>query len=185
LNVEDFYRWLQCQREGRYELVDGEPVMMAGAGRRHDRIVCNALRHLGNHLVGRRCQPFTSNTYLAIPGGNRRLADMGVDCGTPDEAAMEASAPVLVLAVLSPDDSAMDLLDRLEECETVPTLAYIVLVDEERPFIRVCRRVPDGDWTGGDLIGLSAVLDLPLLLDFRLPLSDLYAGLTFRAEGVE
>jgi Uma2 family endonuclease len=109
---------------------------------------------------------------------------MGVDCGTPDEAAMEASAPVLVLAVLSPDDSAMDLLDRLEECETVPTLAYIVLVDEERPSVRVCHRAPHRDWIGSDLIGLSAVLDVPLL-DFRLPLSDLYAGLAFRPEGVE
>ncbi|MBV9249188.1 MAG: Uma2 family endonuclease [Acetobacteraceae bacterium] len=47
-------------REARYELVDGEPVMMAGANRRHDRIGRNTFRLIGNHLQGHRCQPCTA-----------------------------------------------------------------------------------------------------------------------------
>ena len=37
---EQFFSWVTAQ-EGRYELVDGEVVMMAGASRRHDAIVVN------------------------------------------------------------------------------------------------------------------------------------------------
>ncbi len=179
LTAEAFYQWLLTRSEGRYELVDGEPVMMAGANNRHDRIVRNASRHFGNHLDGHRCQPFTADIYVAIPAGNRRQSDMGVDCGTPDDMSVEASAPTLVLEVLSPTTRAIDLNENLEEYKTVPTLEYIVLVDTDHPFVRVYRRAPDRGWTGDKVAGMDATLDLPLF-DFRLPLSDLYAGLTFR-----
>jgi hypothetical protein len=41
LTVEQFYGWVQGL-DARYELVDGAPVLMAGANRRHDRVVINA-----------------------------------------------------------------------------------------------------------------------------------------------
>jgi Uma2 family endonuclease len=40
ITPEQFFAWVSAQEE-RYELVDGEVVMMAGAGRRHDRVVVN------------------------------------------------------------------------------------------------------------------------------------------------
>ena len=61
----------------------------------------------------------------------------------------------------------------------MPTLEYIVLVDTDYPFVRVYRRAADRSWTGEKLAGMDKTLDLPMF-DFRLPLSDLYAGLTFR-----
>lgn len=60
LTAEEFYRWLLTPTEARYELVDGGPVMMAGANKRHDRIVRHASRHFGNHLDGHRFQPLTA-----------------------------------------------------------------------------------------------------------------------------
>jgi Uma2 family endonuclease len=30
MTADEFYAWVRTQTEGRYELVDGEPVMMAG-----------------------------------------------------------------------------------------------------------------------------------------------------------
>lgn len=179
MSAEEFYRWVLSQSEGRYELVDGEPVMMAGANNRHDRIVRNAIRHFGNHLDGHRCQPFTADIYIPVPSGNRRQSDMGVDCGTPEDTSMEASEPTLVLEVLSPTTRAIDLNEKLEEYKTVATLEYIVLVDTDHPFVRIYRRAADRSWTGDRLAGMDKVLDLPLF-DFRLPLSDLYAGLAFR-----
>jgi Uma2 family endonuclease len=50
--------------------------MMAGANPRHDRSVANALRIIGNQLVGKPCQPFTSDTFVLIPAGNARLPDL-------------------------------------------------------------------------------------------------------------
>ena len=42
LTPEEFFAWVPGQ-EGRYELVEGDVVMMAGAGRRHDAIVVNLI----------------------------------------------------------------------------------------------------------------------------------------------
>jgi Uma2 family endonuclease len=179
LDAPAFYGWLKTRTEGRYELVDGEIVMMAGANQRHDRVVLNAIRHFANHLAGHRCRPFTADIYVAIPAGNRRQADIGVDCGTPDDLSMEASEPALVMEVLSPTTRALDLNEKLEEYKTVPTLEYIVLVDTDEPFVRVYRRAADRVWDADKTVKLDAAVDFPLF-DFRLALSDLYEGVTFR-----
>jgi len=180
LSADAFYAWIAGQ-QGKYELVDGEPVMMAGANRRHDRIAANAVRVVGNHLVGHRCQPFTSDTYIKIPSGNRRQADMGVDCGPFDDTALHASEPLLVLEILSPTTRMFDRNDKLEEYKTVPSLEYILLIDPDFPQVRLYWRSMDRNWTSDRLAGLEAVVDIPLL-GLRLALADLYAGLSFRPQ---
>jgi Uma2 family endonuclease len=57
LTVDEFYRWIGTQDDARFELVDGEPVMPAGATRRHDRIARNVLVILSDHLRGPRTAP--------------------------------------------------------------------------------------------------------------------------------
>jgi Uma2 family endonuclease len=178
LSVEEFYAWV-VGRDEKYELVDGQPVMMAGANRRHDRIAANAIRVVGNHLQGHRCQPFTSDTYIRIPAGNRRQADMGVDCGRFADESLDASEPVLVLEILSPTMRTFDRNDKLEEHKTVPTLEYILLVDPDYPQVRLYRRDNDRNWTSERLTGLDALVTMPLLI-LELRLADLYAGLVFR-----
>jgi Uma2 family endonuclease len=179
LTVEEFYEWV-AGREQKFELVDGEPVMMAGANRRHDRIAGNTIRVAGNHLQGHRCQPFTSDTYVRIPAGNRRQADMGIDRGPFGDASLHASEPILAVEILSPTTRTFDRNDKLEEYKTVPTLEYILLVDPDYPQVRIYRRDSNRDWTSDRLAGLDAVVDMsPLSL--HLPLGDLYSGLVFRS----
>jgi Uma2 family endonuclease len=120
MSISEFYDWLAAQTEGRFELVDGEPLMMAGASRRNDRIAVNAICLIGNHLDGHRCKPFTSDTYIAIPAGNRRQADMGIECGTPDDSSLEADAPALVMEILSPTTRVFDRYEKLEEYGQLP-----------------------------------------------------------------
>ena len=180
MTADEFYAWVRTRTEGRYELVDGEPVMMAGATNRHDRVMRNAMRHLGNHLDRYPCQPFSNGIYIVIPAGNRRQADVGVDCGTPDDMSMDADMPTMVLEVLSPTTRQFDRFEKVEEYKTVPTLQHIVLVDPDYPQVRVFNRLPDRSWTSTRLAGLDAELELPRI-DFRLPLRALYAGLSFQS----
>src|ERR1700726_1129426 len=51
ITPEQFFAWVSG-REERYELVDGEVVMMAGAGRRHDRIVVNLTTAIHSQIRG-------------------------------------------------------------------------------------------------------------------------------------
>ena len=63
MNLEEFLPWQESQ-EHRHELVDGQPVAMAGAKRKHDRIVTNALVRIGARLEGGPCSPFTADTTV-------------------------------------------------------------------------------------------------------------------------
>jgi len=180
LTQDEFYRWIDG-REGRYELVDGIPVAMAGANRRHDLVVRNGLFALESRLRGRGgpCQPFTADTAVAIPAGNVRYPDLGIDCGTPPDDSMAADVPRLVVEVLSASTAACDRVEKTEEFKTVPSLAYILLVDPEQPRVMLHARGADGAWASERVAGLEAAVALPAL-DLVLPLAELYAGLEFR-----
>ncbi len=179
VGLEQFYAWVATQ-EQKHELVGGEPVAMAGANRRHDRIATNAIRVLGNQVQGRTCQPFTSDTFVRIPAGNARLPDLGVDYGRFDDTSLEASEPALVVEILSPTARTFDRNDKLEEYKTVPTLEYILLIDPDHPQMRLYWRDGSRNWTGARMAGLDGVVELPLL-GLRLPFGDIYAGLVFRS----
>jgi Uma2 family endonuclease len=182
LSIAEFYEWVATQ-ERKYELVDGEPVMMAGANRRHDRIAANGIRALGNQLDGQTCQPFTSDTFVKIPAGNRRLPDLGVDCGTFDDLALDASEPRLVVEILSPTSRIFDRNDKLEEYKTVPTLDYILLIDPDVPQVRLYSRDAARNWISERMAGLDAVVEMPVL-GVSLGLADLYSGLVFQPRPV-
>ncbi len=178
-----FYAWV-VRQEHKHELVDGEPVMMAGANRRHDRVVANALRIIGNQLRGKTCQPFTGDTYIRIPAGNRRLPDLGVDCGPMDDESLEASQPKLVIEVASPSTRVFDRTEKLEEYKTVPGLQYVVHIDTDAPQARLYWRDDDGIWLSERVVGLGMSINMPGL-EIRLALSELFEGLTFRPKLLE
>jgi Uma2 family endonuclease len=114
LTPEEFFAWAPGQ-EGRYELVDGEVVMMAGAGRRHDAIVVNLIAAIRSQTRGGPCQAFTGEIYVATGTSTGRMPDMGIDCGKPDENSLVADKPSLVVEVLSPTTGGFDLTVKLAE----------------------------------------------------------------------
>lgn len=97
----EFLEW-GLRQALRYELVDGIAYAMAGAKRRHDRIVMNLHAALVGHLRGHRCVPFSADTAVRIPSGNIRRLDAGVDCAQSEDDAVAADEPYLVFEVLSP-----------------------------------------------------------------------------------
>ena len=80
ITPEQFFAWVSRQEE-RYELIDGKVVMMAGAGRRHDRIVVNLTTAIHSQIRGGPRQTFTGDTYVATNASTRRMPELGVDCG--------------------------------------------------------------------------------------------------------
>jgi Uma2 family endonuclease len=178
MSQDEFLEWCQFQ-DGKYELVDGVPVAMAGAKRAHDRIVVNTIISLGNQLRGHPCQPFSDDTGVRIPSGNTRRPDVGVDCGQFDPEALAVDSPRLVIEVPSPSTRTFDMFDKLDEYKTVPGLGHIILVDPDAPQAIHWWRGPDQAWQHARHDGLDAEIVLPDL-DVKLGLRTLYAGLTFR-----
>lgn len=178
ITPQEFFAWVPGQ-QGRYELVEGEVVMMAGAGRRHDAIVVNLIAAVRPQTRNGPCKTFTGDTYVATTGSNRRMPDMGIDRGKPDDTSLLADKPSLVVEVLSPTTGGFDVTIKLAEYQAVPSLDYILFVDTENPTVHIYRRGDGGLWQDEVLKGLDAVVNLEKLR-VSLPLRDIYEGLEFR-----
>src|SRR4051812_38387731 len=153
ISVEQFLAWV-AGRDERFELLEGEVVMMAGAGRRHDRIIVNLTAAVHAQLRSGPCQTFTSDTYVAISPATRRMPDLGVDCGTPDDDAMTADKPALLVEVLSPTTGGFDITVKLAEYQSLSSLDYIVLVDTEMPNVHLYVRGDNRQWQAEVVKGL-------------------------------
>jgi Uma2 family endonuclease len=178
MSADEFLEWGLHQDE-RYELVDGVPVAMAGAKQRHDRIVMNVQAGLHAQLRGHKCRNFSADIAVRIPAGNIRRPDAGIDRADFADDATTAGAPFLVLEVLSPSTRDFDMIRKLEEYKTVPSLAHIVLVEADRAQVFHWSRVAGGEWRYELLEGLDGVVRMPEI-DCALNLADAYDGLTFR-----
>jgi Uma2 family endonuclease len=185
MTPEEFYAWQEGMDE-RYELVDGYPVprcpdiyMMTGASRRHDQIVSNAIRHIGNQLEDNRCRTFTADTAVRTMKGTRRRPDAGVECGEIDDRSFEAGEVRMVVEVLSPSTHEIDMFAKLDEYKAIETIDHILLVEPNAPHVILWSRGADRNWTHAAVEGIDATVEIKSL-DIALRLVDLYAGLTFR-----
>lgn len=154
MTAEAFLDWCLGQ-EGRWELVDGVPVAMAGAKQVHDRVVVNALLALGGQLRGGPCRPTTGDVAIGIPNGNIRRPDLGVDCGRFEPESLTATDPRLVIEVLSPSTRTFDAIGKLWDYRRVPGLRHIILVDPDEPRVWHWLLPEDGPWTDLLLEGLT------------------------------
>jgi Uma2 family endonuclease len=178
ITPEQFFAWVSG-REERYQLVDGEVVMMAGAGRRHDRIVVNLTTAIHLQIRGGPCQTFTGDTYVATNPSTRRMPDLGVDCGAPDDDSLMADKPSLVVEVLSPTTGGFDVTVKLAEYQSLQSLDYILFVDTDSPNVHLYSRNDDRLWKDVVLRGLETLVKLEKL-NIRLALQEIYDGLEFR-----
>jgi len=177
MTADEFLEWEEFQTD-RHELVDGLPVAMAGAKRRHDHIVVNAISSITGQLSPGRCEVFTADTAVRIPAGNIRRPDLGIDCGRFVDEAAAADSPTVVIEVLSPSTREFDMFVKLDEYKTVESLTHIILIDPDTPQVIHWTRTAGGTWTHRTFEGLEAHVALPEL-GVTLPLAVLYAGLTF------
>ena len=104
----------------KYELVDGE-IRMSPAGARHGQVSVRLLLRLGSFVEhGRLGYLFDSSTGFRLPGGNVRLPDVtfvarGRFTGERVPEGFGDVVPDLAVEVLSPDDRARDVLDKVGE----------------------------------------------------------------------
>ncbi len=80
-SLAEFLTWEADQPE-RWELVAGEPRLMAGGTQVHALIASNLIAFLRPKLRGGPCRPSGSDLRIPIPKtGNLRYPDVTIDCG--------------------------------------------------------------------------------------------------------
>jgi Uma2 family endonuclease len=176
MRVAEYRDWAAARPDDeRWELIDGEPVMMSPAKGRHQRIVMNIAKHLDDLAERRGCGAYPGLAILSEAMDDYApIPDVVVQCGEPPEDGYTGD-PLLVVEVLSPSTLVLDRGRKTEFYQTVPSLAVLLLVHQNEARVEVWRRAPD--WTV-EVAGPGAVIDLPEL-GGALSVAKVYARLTF------
>lgn len=177
MTEDQFFDFVQNTDE-KWELVDGVPVMMAGANQRHQAIAANTFASLFSQMRGKPCRPTAADTGVSTGVGTVRYPDLVVDCGRRDDQSMFATEPTLVIEVLSPSTRSFDSHRKVLEYKSKPDITYILIIDTDNACCLLHYREGDG-WEETMYDSLDAAVDLPEI-GATLLLSDIYDGLEFR-----
>lgn len=167
-------------REGRWELVDGEPVMMAGANRRHGRVMRNLVSRIDERLRGGPCEVFVADMGVFVSETSYRLPDVAIFCDPRDTAPMESEPrwlehPRVLIEVLSPSTIQTDRARKIDEYQRLPSVDTIILVNAEHRTFSTHERVSDVEWrTVLHMPGQPLVIRDPALV---IPAEEIFTGL--------
>ena len=181
MTEDEFFEFIR-DHDGKWELVDGQAMMMAGANQRHQYVAANALASLHTQLRGKTCRPTAADTGVSTTGGNVRYPDVVVDCGPRDDNAMHATSPTLVIEILSPSTRGFDSHRKVAEYKTHPDINYILLIDTNEANALLHRREGEG-WVEFLYDNLDEVIEFPEI-GASLALKDIYGGLEFKPKPV-
>ncbi len=129
----------------RSEYMEGETFAMAGASKRHNLIVSNLIRLLGNQLLTRDCNVYPSDMRVKVESlGKYTYPDVSVICGEErfeDENDDVLLNPTVIFEVLSESTEAYDRGKKFEHYQRVESLLEYVLVSQDaRRIERFVRR---------------------------------------------
>lgn len=129
------YLAIERRAAWKSEYIAGEMFAMAGASRRHNLIVANVLRVLGNQLLDSPCNVYPSAMRLKIPKtGNYTYPDVVVARGEEqfeDEALDTLLNPVVIIEVLSESTEAYDRGKKFAQYQSMASLVDYVLIAQD------------------------------------------------------
>lgn len=176
MSVAEYQVWVESRpEEERWELLDGEPVLMSPPQHRHQRLVYNLLRRVGDLADSRGCEALPGLAILSEAMDDfAPIPDVVVRCGPPLPSGY-ARDPVLIAEVLSPSTMANDRGRKVDFYLTVPSLRTFLIVYQNETRIEVWQR--DRDWEM-QVFGPADRIALPEL-GGDLAVSDIYARVVF------
>jgi Uma2 family endonuclease len=181
MTPEDYLKFERAS-ETKHEYLAGEIFAMSGVSRSHDRIVNSISSYLYAQLLEGPCESFSSDMRVKVHSSvYYTYPDLSVVCGEQefeDSAVDTLLNPTIVIEVLSPSTERYDRGKKFNHYKTVSSLQEYILIAQDSPQVERFVRRPDGEWTFTVLVGLEAVLELPLI-QCRLPLEKIYERVNF------
>lgn len=164
----------------KHEYVDGYVYAMSGTRRRHNRILVNVARRLGNIAEGGPCDVFVNDLKVRADETRYYYPDVGVTCGPYDDEALVIADPCLVVEVTSPSTRTTDHREKLGAYTRVSTLGAYLIVEADRPEVHRHWRDADGAWRY-EVVTPESGGRVPVPCpETVLTLDAIYAGVTLR-----
>ena len=141
-----FRRWAE-EQEGRWELVEGQPVAQAAERLGHVRLKGAIYRELVAALEagGADCEALTDGATVEVGEDTDHIPDAVVSCGgSGDDDRIAAPNPVIVVEVLSPGSRARDMTVKLTNYFRVPGIAHYLIFSMDQRVVVHHQRQPDG-----------------------------------------
>src|SRR5271165_4053540 len=134
MDVDAFLVWAEG-RQGRFELRDGEPVMMAPERAIHalTKYAAQASLKAGIQRGALPCRMFPDGMTVRISAKTAFQPDGLVVCPSPpDLNTIEIPDPVVVIEVLSPSTAADDHGVKLDGYFSLPSVEHYLILDSDR-----------------------------------------------------
>ena len=134
----DYLAWDGSER---FELVDGAPVALASPSEKHQIIVAELTRQLGNFLEGKKCRVYPAPFDVRLFEGNEDTPDNVDTVFQPDlmvvcdrskvDSKGVHGAPDLVIEVISPSTARHDRLVKMNKYQQAGVREYWIVSPEE------------------------------------------------------
>ncbi len=133
MDVDAFLVWAEG-RDGRWELRDGRPVMMAPERAIHALTKYAAQESLkaGIERAGLACRMFPDGMTVRIHSRTAFEPDALVVCPSPPLDSIEIPNPVVVVEVLSPSTAGDDHGPKLDGYFALPSVEHYLILDPDR-----------------------------------------------------
>ncbi|MBV9764543.1 MAG: Uma2 family endonuclease [Acidobacteriaceae bacterium] len=168
--------------ETRSEYFQGKVFAMAGASRRHARIVSNLVRELSGKLIDRDCNVYSNDLRLAVSqAGLYAYPDVMVVCGEEQVADRHDDMllnPTLLIEVLSKSTKNYDRGQKFESYRKLTSLREYLTVAQDKVHAEQWVRQPDDRWMLKEYFESDAKIAL-LSIGVELQLSDIYRKVDF------
>ena len=167
--------YLQISNDKRYELIQGQFWLMAGAGTLHQRAVGELHRQLANQLVGKPCRVFVAPFDVRLAEAyeaegfesNVVQTDVLITCDRAKETPTGLKgAPDVAIEVISPNGSGRDLVVKRRLYQRAGVPEYWAFDPEGR--VLHMHRLVDGKFAYESVIarGVLTLQTLNLAVDF-------------------
>jgi Uma2 family endonuclease len=181
MTVEEFLAFLDARPLERWQLIDGQPLMMAGGTLRHNEIALNLVGSLRPAARKKGCRTYASDVLVRSSGDDdfAAIPDVFVRCGPSFGTDRLVDDPSIIIEVLSPSTMRLDRGSKFERYRSMASVEQIVLVYQDQIRVEVWSRVPaDNDeaadgWTLTTLTRLSDQAVFPGI-EASVSLADIY-----------
>lgn len=169
------YLEMDARADGKLELLNGVVVAMAGASPKHNQIVANLARALGNALEASPCRVMTQDQRVSVEATESYVYPDVVICGEPrfDTRARPASLlnPSAIVEVLSKSTLDHDLGAKLGHYRRIASVREVLFVHTETRAVTLVTRLDAASWKlvdrgpSGEVVVAGAALSLDTIYD--------------------
>lgn len=175
MTVDEFLAWAEGQ-DGRWELYNGVPYLMAPERAKHSKVKFAVQKALekGIHAAKLSCHMLPDGATVRVADDRAHEPDALVYCGQelPDDA-IEVPAPLIVVEVGSPSTRRIDTGLKLSGYFSLPSVTHYLIIDPDRLPVIHHHRQADGTILTTLVTGGTLRLDPP---GFEVDVAELRIG---------